>query len=105
MPLHYAARFGHVQRAKQLLQLDKYIAYVIADKDDKKTTLHVAATHGHVGVMKELIAKDTISTENFDLDQAVSMESSSSSTIPPNLAMLTSFYIEKVIHKFNEQDP
>ncbi|CAL5395342.1 unnamed protein product [Camellia sinensis] len=62
-PLHYASRFGHVRRAKQLLQLDKYIAYVIADKDDKKTTLHAAATHGHVGVMEELIAKDTISTE------------------------------------------
>ncbi|KAI7981308.1 Protein ACCELERATED CELL DEATH 6 [Camellia lanceoleosa] len=46
-PLHYAARFGHVQRAKQLLQLGKYIAYVIADKDDMKTALHVAATHEH----------------------------------------------------------
>ncbi|KAI7979513.1 Protein ACCELERATED CELL DEATH 6 [Camellia lanceoleosa] len=53
-PLHYAARFGHVERAKQLLDMDKSIAYVITDKDGKKTALHVAASQGHVGVMKEL---------------------------------------------------
>ncbi|KAL7220253.1 hypothetical protein ACSBR2_013171 [Camellia fascicularis] len=56
-PLHYAAQYGHVQRAKQLLELDKYIAYVIVDKDDEKTTLHVVATHGHVGVMEEIISQ------------------------------------------------
>ncbi|KAF5950889.1 hypothetical protein HYC85_012882 [Camellia sinensis] len=53
-PLHYAARFGHVERAKQLLDMDKSIAYVITDKDGKKTALHVAGSQGHVGVMKEL---------------------------------------------------
>ncbi|KAL7251586.1 hypothetical protein ACSBR1_013429 [Camellia fascicularis] len=53
-PLHYAARIGHVERAIQLLYVDKSIAYVIADKDGKKTALHVAASQGHVGVMKEL---------------------------------------------------
>ncbi|KAI8012604.1 Ankyrin repeat-containing protein [Camellia lanceoleosa] len=53
-PLHYAAQFGHVERAKQLLDVDKSIAYMIADKHDKKTALHVAASQGHVGVMKEL---------------------------------------------------
>ncbi|CAL5392624.1 unnamed protein product [Camellia sinensis] len=46
-PLHYAARFGHVQRAKQLLDSDKSIAYLIADQDDNKTALHVAASQGH----------------------------------------------------------
>ncbi|CAL5337531.1 unnamed protein product [Camellia sinensis] len=56
-PLHYAARFGHVERAKQLLDVDKSIAYVIADKDDKKTALYVAASQGHVGVMKELLSQ------------------------------------------------
>ncbi|KAI8011416.1 Ankyrin repeat-containing protein [Camellia lanceoleosa] len=53
-PLHYAARFGHVERAKQLLDVDKSIAYVIANKDGKKTALHVAASQGHVGVMEVL---------------------------------------------------
>ncbi|CAL5337542.1 unnamed protein product [Camellia sinensis] len=47
-PLHYAARFGQVQRAKQLLDSDKSIAYLIADQDDNKTALHVAASQGHV---------------------------------------------------------
>ncbi|KAI8012599.1 Ankyrin repeat-containing protein BDA1 [Camellia lanceoleosa] len=52
-PLRYVARFGHVERAKQLLDVDKSIAYVITDKDGKKTTLHVAASQGHVD-MKEI---------------------------------------------------
>ncbi|CAL5395338.1 unnamed protein product [Camellia sinensis] len=56
-PLHYAARFGHVERVKQLLDVDKSIAYVIADKDDKQTALHVAASQGHVSVMKELLSQ------------------------------------------------
>ncbi|CAL5337540.1 unnamed protein product [Camellia sinensis] len=56
-PLHYAAQFGHVERAKQLPDVDKSIAYVIADKDDKQTALHVAASQGHVGVMKELLSQ------------------------------------------------
>ncbi|GMP35984.1 hypothetical protein CsSME_00008235 [Camellia sinensis var. sinensis] len=30
---------------------------MIANKDDKKTALHVAATHGHVGVMEEIISQ------------------------------------------------
>ncbi|KAI7981304.1 Ankyrin repeat-containing protein ITN1 [Camellia lanceoleosa] len=56
-PLHYAARFGHVQRAKQLLDSDKSIAYLIADQDDNKTALHVAASQGHVSVIQELISQ------------------------------------------------
>ncbi|KAI7981311.1 Protein ACCELERATED CELL DEATH 6 [Camellia lanceoleosa] len=56
-PLHYAARFDHVERAKQLLDVDKSIAYVIADKDGKKTALHVAVSQGHVDVMKELLSQ------------------------------------------------
>ncbi|KAI7979515.1 Ankyrin repeat-containing protein ITN1 [Camellia lanceoleosa] len=56
-PLHYAARFGHVHRAKQLLDSDKSIAYLIADQDDNKTALHVAASQGHVSVIQELISQ------------------------------------------------
>ncbi|XP_028116834.1 protein ACCELERATED CELL DEATH 6-like [Camellia sinensis] len=56
-PLHYAARFGQVQRAKQLLDSDKSIAYLIADQDDNKTALHVAASQGHVSVIQELISQ------------------------------------------------
>ncbi|KAI7981313.1 Ankyrin repeat-containing protein [Camellia lanceoleosa] len=56
-PLHYAARFGHVQRAKQLLDSDKSIAYLIADQDDNKAALHVAASQGHVSVIQELISQ------------------------------------------------
>ncbi|CAL5392586.1 unnamed protein product [Camellia sinensis] len=56
-PLHYAARFGHVQRAKQLLDSDKSIAYLIADQDDNKTALHVTASQGHVSVIQELISQ------------------------------------------------
>ncbi|CAL5347306.1 unnamed protein product [Camellia sinensis] len=54
-PLHYAARFGYVLRARDLLNADKSVAY-IADKDDKKTALHLAASQGHVRVIEELIS-------------------------------------------------
>ncbi|CAL5416331.1 unnamed protein product [Camellia sinensis] len=53
--LHYAARFGHVLRAKDLLNADKSVAY-ITDKDDKNTAIHLAASQGHVCVIEELIA-------------------------------------------------
>ncbi|KAI8002777.1 Ankyrin repeat-containing protein [Camellia lanceoleosa] len=53
--LHYAARFGYVLRAKDVLNADKSVAY-ITDKDDKNTALHLAASQGHVCVIAELIA-------------------------------------------------
>ncbi|CAL5413450.1 unnamed protein product [Camellia sinensis] len=53
--LHYAARFGYVLRARDLLNADKSVAY-IADKDDKNTALHLAASQGYVRVIEELIA-------------------------------------------------
>lgn len=55
-PLHYAALFGHVTRAKELLNTDKSVAY-IADKDNKKIALHLAVSQGHVRVMEELISR------------------------------------------------
>ncbi|XP_057489492.1 uncharacterized protein LOC130775398 [Actinidia eriantha] len=54
-PLHYAARFGYASRARELLNVDKSVAY-LADKHDKKTALHLAASHGNVRVMEELIS-------------------------------------------------
>ncbi|KAL7177446.1 hypothetical protein ACSBR2_030747 [Camellia fascicularis] len=53
--LHYAARFGYVLRARDLLNADKSVAY-IADKDNKKIALHLVASQGHVRVIEELIS-------------------------------------------------
>ncbi|KAK2970605.1 hypothetical protein RJ640_011535, partial [Escallonia rubra] len=49
-PLHYAACNGYTQRASQLLYKDRSSAYV-ADKDDKNTPLHMAASRGHLEVV------------------------------------------------------
>ncbi|KAK2970729.1 hypothetical protein RJ640_014219, partial [Escallonia rubra] len=51
-PLHYAARFGFVSRTMQLLTMDKSLAYIVASKNEKNAALHVAASQGHIGVMK-----------------------------------------------------
>ncbi|XP_059654795.1 ankyrin repeat-containing protein At5g02620-like [Cornus florida] len=55
-PLHYAAWNGNVVAVKQLLDLDKSVAYVVAEKDDNRTALHIAASQGHINVMKELLS-------------------------------------------------
>ncbi|KAA8527703.1 hypothetical protein F0562_035428 [Nyssa sinensis] len=56
-PLHYAARLGKQLRVRQLLDLDKSVAYLnSAEEDERKTALHVATSHGHVGVMKEILS-------------------------------------------------
>ncbi|KAL6274219.1 hypothetical protein ACE6H2_024911 [Prunus campanulata] len=54
-PLHYAALSGCTSIVKQLLQAHRSSAYIV-DKADKKTALHIAASRGHLGVMKELIS-------------------------------------------------
>ncbi|XP_021804536.1 ankyrin repeat-containing protein At5g02620-like [Prunus avium] len=54
-PLHCAALSGCTSIVKQLLQAHRSSAYIV-DKADKKTALHIAASRGHVGVMKELIS-------------------------------------------------
>ncbi|CAL9001569.1 unnamed protein product [Prunus brigantina] len=54
-PLHYAALSGCTSIVEQLLQADRSSAYIV-DKADKKTALHIAASRGHVGVMKQLIS-------------------------------------------------
>ncbi|CAL5413454.1 unnamed protein product [Camellia sinensis] len=66
IPLHYAARFGYVLRARDLINEDKSVAY-IADKDDKNTALHLAASQGHVRVIKELIAHYELLGDNAGL--------------------------------------
>ncbi|XP_034225683.1 protein ACCELERATED CELL DEATH 6-like [Prunus dulcis] len=54
-PLHYAAFSGCTSIVKQLLQADRSSAYIV-DKADKKTALHIAASRGHIGVVKDLIS-------------------------------------------------
>ncbi|KAA8548744.1 hypothetical protein F0562_000428 [Nyssa sinensis] len=55
-PLHYAARFGYVPMVKKLLDKDKFVAYLAAENDDKKTALHVATMQGHLEVMRMIIS-------------------------------------------------
>ncbi|CAL2274253.1 unnamed protein product [Prunus armeniaca] len=54
-PLHYAASYDHASIVIQLLETDKCSAYM-GDEADKKTALHIAASKGHVNVMKQLIS-------------------------------------------------
>ncbi|KAL6274221.1 hypothetical protein ACE6H2_024913 [Prunus campanulata] len=54
-PLHYAAFYGRASIVTQLLEADKCSAYM-GDEADKKTALHIAASKGHVNVMKQLIS-------------------------------------------------
>ncbi|XP_059648817.1 uncharacterized protein LOC132294832 [Cornus florida] len=55
-PLHCAAWLGHVSAVRQLLDLDKSVAYVVTDNDDNMSALHIAASEGRVDVMKELLS-------------------------------------------------
>ncbi|KAK3002926.1 hypothetical protein RJ639_018769 [Escallonia herrerae] len=58
-PIHYAARLGHEKRVNQICLSDersKEMGYLTADGDEKKTALHLAASHGHVDVMMFLVA-------------------------------------------------
>ncbi|XP_059652229.1 protein ACCELERATED CELL DEATH 6-like [Cornus florida] len=54
-PLHYAAFLGNTSKIKQLLLLDKSVAYLVADNDNNNTTLHIAASQGHIDVMEALL--------------------------------------------------
>ncbi|XP_021811557.1 ankyrin repeat-containing protein At5g02620-like [Prunus avium] len=54
-PLHYAAFHSRASIVRQLLEADKCSAYM-GDEADKKTALHIAASKGHVNVMKQLIS-------------------------------------------------
>ncbi|CAL9027359.1 unnamed protein product [Prunus brigantina] len=54
-PLHYAAFYDSASIVTQLLEADKCSAYMV-DEVDKKTALHIAASKGHVNVMKQLIS-------------------------------------------------
>ncbi|GFY84992.1 hypothetical protein Acr_03g0017660 [Actinidia rufa] len=54
--LHCAARLNDVELMRKLLDADKDIAYQIAEEDGKKTALHLAAFHGNVEAMEELLS-------------------------------------------------
>ncbi|KAK2975549.1 hypothetical protein RJ640_011548 [Escallonia rubra] len=51
-PLHYAGRFGFVSRTVQLLTTDTCVAYIAARENEMNAALHIAASQGHIGVMK-----------------------------------------------------
>ncbi|KAK2975548.1 hypothetical protein RJ640_011547 [Escallonia rubra] len=53
-PIHFAARLGHENRVRQIFLSDersKEMAYLTAEGDEKKTALHLAASHGHIDVV------------------------------------------------------
>ncbi|KAF9661804.1 hypothetical protein SADUNF_Sadunf19G0107000 [Salix dunnii] len=57
-PLHYAAYFSHwpdISAVKALLECNVSAAY-IAEKEKKRTTLHIAAIQGHVHIMEEIVS-------------------------------------------------
>ncbi|KAL2506657.1 Ankyrin repeat family protein [Abeliophyllum distichum] len=53
--LHHAAIRGINKLAKELLKADKSIAYIVAEKDNNKTALHVATCKGNVKIMKKIL--------------------------------------------------
>ncbi|KAL2530356.1 Ankyrin repeat family protein [Forsythia ovata] len=53
--LHYAARYGTDKVAKELLNADKSIAYIVAEKDNNKTALHLATCEGNVKIMEVIL--------------------------------------------------
>lgn len=54
-PLHCAAYLGNIKIVRQLLQKpDKHVVY-LGLKDSNKTALHIAASQGHMDVVKELV--------------------------------------------------
>ncbi|KAI8002396.1 Protein ACCELERATED CELL DEATH 6 [Camellia lanceoleosa] len=56
IPLHYAARYGNEDGVKRILEKDKSMAYITTDQEgDEMTALHIAAAHGNVDVMEELL--------------------------------------------------
>ncbi|KAI8004210.1 Ankyrin-1 [Camellia lanceoleosa] len=56
IPLHYAARCGNKDGVKRILENDKSVAYITTDEEgDEMSALHIAAAHGHVNVMEELL--------------------------------------------------
>ncbi|KAK0608799.1 hypothetical protein LWI29_036222 [Acer saccharum] len=53
-PLHYAAYYGYLHVTSILLECDKF-ATCIADKSRKMTPLLLAASQGHIDIIKEII--------------------------------------------------
>uniref|UniRef100_A0A6N2LT52 Uncharacterized protein n=1 Tax=Salix viminalis TaxID=40686 RepID=A0A6N2LT52_SALVM len=64
-PLHYAAYFFSISTVEALLECDASAAY-IAEKEKKRTALHIAAIRGHVGIMKEIVSSCPACCEQVD---------------------------------------
>jgi ankyrin repeat protein len=57
IPIHYGSYAGNEKGVKQLLETDiSIVSTRTADEDGLNTALHIAATHGNVGVMKMLLS-------------------------------------------------
>ncbi|XP_059653379.1 uncharacterized protein LOC132300347 isoform X2 [Cornus florida] len=56
-PLHYAAWIRNPSMVRQLLDLDESVAYLVADEDDNKTSLHIAVSRGNVKIMNEILSR------------------------------------------------
>uniref|UniRef100_A0A6N2L0D6 PGG domain-containing protein n=1 Tax=Salix viminalis TaxID=40686 RepID=A0A6N2L0D6_SALVM len=55
-PLHYAAYFYGISTVKALLECDASAAY-IAEKEKKRTVVHIAASQGNVVVMEKIVSR------------------------------------------------
>ncbi|CAI9776881.1 unnamed protein product [Fraxinus pennsylvanica] len=53
---HYAALNGSNEVAKELLEADRSITYIVAENDNSKTALHIATCEGNVEIMEAILA-------------------------------------------------
>ncbi|KAH7867558.1 hypothetical protein Vadar_019954 [Vaccinium darrowii] len=59
IPLHYAACNGNKEAVKELLAFDNSGVYISTTHNDgRDTALHIAAAHGHVPVIEELLSRN-----------------------------------------------
>lgn len=67
-PLHCAAYLGNIKLVRQLLEKsEKHVVY-LGLKDGNKTALHLAASQGHMHVVKELVLHSPDCSEQVDSD-------------------------------------
>ena len=68
-PLHCAAYLGNITILKQLLEKsDKSVVYLRIKDGNNKTALHIAASQGHMDVVKELVLHSPDCCEQVDDD-------------------------------------
>ncbi|KAA8548745.1 hypothetical protein F0562_000429 [Nyssa sinensis] len=65
-PFHYAARFDLHSFVTYILEKGTHVAYLVAEKDDKKTALHISASFGSLSVMTKILERCPDSWEMVD---------------------------------------